>query len=77
MFGHVLWAVALAIGGSVLLALSRVGRLVSPLLSLAWGCAGWEAASRLVSPDGAAFAEVAVLILTLDIHLTELERNQS
>jgi len=77
VFGHVLWAVALAIGGGVLLTFPRVERLASPLLSLGWGWAGWEAASRLFSPDGAAFVGVAVLILTLDIHLTELERNRS
>jgi len=77
VFGHVLWAVALAIGGGVLLTLPRVGRLASPILSLGWGWAGWKAASRLFSPDGAAFVGVAVLILTLDIHLTGLERNRS
>jgi len=74
VFGHVFWAVAAAIGGGVLLTLPRVGRFASPLLSLGWGWAGWEAASRLFSPDGAAFVGVAVLVLTLDIHLTELER---
>jgi len=46
-------------------------------LSIGWGWAGWEAASRLFSADGAAFVGVAVLILTLDIHLVELERNRT
>lgn len=74
VFGHVSWAVALVIGSGVLLSLPRVGRFTSPLLSLGWGWAGWEAASRLFSPDGAAFVGVAILVLTLDIHLVELER---
>jgi len=52
-FGHVFWAVAPAIGGGVLLALPRVGCLASPLLSLGWGWAGWEAASRRIDPHDA------------------------